>query len=95
MSRRFQFIGACPVLECDPLHDMVDHARPVTERTIRRHCVDLGAWCKARGYWPHSAVRLGKDWAVHFFKSRYKGVPCYYIDQASTENVWTLEGIRP
>ena len=36
-----------------------------------------------------TGLRLVDDYAVHFYRSRYNGVPCYYIDHSSIEHIWT------
>ena len=34
-------------------------------------------------------LHLKDDWAVHFYRSRYDGAPCYYIEHSLIEHIWT------
>jgi len=70
---------------------MTEQARPVTLATLRRHCQDLPEWERDMGYATgnQTGLRLVDDYAVHFYRSRYNGVPCYYIDHSSIEHIWT------
>jgi len=74
---------------------MCEQAREVTLATIRKHCAGLVNWETGMLYDTgndRGGLRMSKDWAVHFFKSVFNGVPCYYIEHSQIEYIWTLEG---
>ena len=92
MEARYHYAGTCIESTCERITDMIEHARPVTLRTLRKHCVGLRDWERDMGYAVGAGkkgLRLKNDWAVSFHKSRYDGRPCYFIDHSRIERIWT------
>ena len=90
--KRYGFETTCVSSTAEKIDAMTERARPVALATLRRHCRNLPSWERFNGYATGSkkGLHLKDDWAVHFYKSRYDGVPCYYIEHSSIEHVWTL-----
>lgn len=68
------------------INEMVDKARQVTYRTIAKHC-DLSYF--ADMYEGCPGLSLATDYAVSFYKSTFRGMPCYYIEHSCIEHVYT------
>ena len=88
---RYCFETTCVSSTAEKIHAMTEQARPVTLATLRRHCQCLPDWERSMSYATgrQRGLHLKDDWAVHFYKSRYDGAPCYYIDHSRIEHVWT------
>lgn len=86
--KRYQYITCCINAKAQDIDAMVDNGRAVTFQTIRRHCQDLREWVENMGYGRTAGLLIQDDWAVSFYKSTYKGVPCYYIRHSAIEYVW-------
>lgn len=61
----------------------------VTYRTMRRHCPDLLRWAKSVGY--DRDLPLSKDWHVSYYRSFYRGRPCYYLVWSGIEHIWVKQ----
>lgn len=70
------------------LSRMIDRAREITWETLIRHVpVD-----EIHELFPHyhgSGLHIKDDWAVGFYKSKWYGRTCYYIDWSAIEFVFT------
>ena len=93
MKKRYTYETCCVHSTAEKIGAMTEAARPVTLRTLARHCAGLAEWARAQGYSTgrERGLRLKDDWAVSFHKSSYDGRPCYYIDHSRIEYVWTRE----
>ena len=89
--KRYRFETTCVSSTAEKINAMTERARPVTLATLRRRCQDLPEWERYMSYATGSqkGLHLKDDRAVHFYKSRYDGAPCYYIDHSSIEHIWT------
>lgn len=74
------------------LGEMTDDAKPVTLETFRRHC-DWRPWAEGCGYSikKDGGPPLSRDHHVAFFKSRWRGSPCYYAVWSAYECVFLRE----
>lgn len=73
------------------ISDMVDDAIPVTLNTIRKYCSDLREWEQGMGYSTgnqRDGLKLKDDWAVSYYRSKFRGQRCYYIEHSHIEYVW-------
>jgi hypothetical protein len=77
----FVFITDCVSAKGSDIQDMVDRAREITYRTI-------STYCELSDVFGHPSPSLKKDWAVRFFKSKYQGLPCYYVCHSAIEYVF-------
>lgn len=74
---------------------MVDQARKITYHTfmekvgrdIVRTVYPFNTYAWGRN---EEGLRLKDDWHVRYYRSVYKGRPCYYIDHSSIEYVFVL-----
>ena len=83
------------------INDMTEHAREITWPTFRKHV----HWTEVRRTFPFyssqgekhdpetgkppAPLHIKDDWAVSFWKSRYDGRPCYYVDHSRIEYIFT------
>lgn len=80
----------CHGSDVDELLSMIDSSKEVSYQTFARH-VDIGAIAPSLGYAYRSGekgLRLSKDWAVSFYKSKWKGIRCYYMKWSAIEYVF-------
>lgn len=84
------------------IREMLDLAREITWETFRKHV----HWADVKEIFPDYSYKGEKsneyrvltigfhikdDWAVSFWKSKYRGVPCYFITHSGIEYIWTKE----
>jgi len=90
--RNFTYETCCVNSDGPSITAMVDAAREIKLGTFRRHCEssrlesELG-YCRG-------GLSLARDWHVTFYKSRFRGRPCYYLRHSAIEYVFT-EQSRP
>ncbi len=91
VTEKYYYATNCVSSTAAKIDAMVDRAREVTLRTLARHCPDLAVWCREMLYavGAEKGLHLKDDWAVRFFKSRFCGKPCYYIQHSCIEYIWT------
>ena len=81
-----------PSNELEDLEALVDEARPITFRTLKRHVSarQLADLLKGLGYAAnrHEGLTIETDYAVGFYKSKLKGNPAYYIQHSRIEHVF-------
>lgn len=76
---KFTFETTCVSANGEDIIDMVDGGREITVRTfLKRTDMDPMQF----------GVDIRKDWHVRFYKSKYKGKPCYYMDHSCIEHVY-------
>lgn len=83
----------CVDSDGDSIVDMVDTAREVSYNLIKKHCEGLRAWEAERSYRKdgHKGLTLRNDYAARFYKSKFRGRPCYFIQWSAIEYVWVLK----
>lgn len=76
------------------LHAMIDRSRAVSYRTFRRRCPDLPEIADQLGYARHPSrgLTLSRDWYVGYYRSRFRGQPCYYMTHSAIEYIWLPTG---
>ena len=80
-TQDFMLSITCVNAEADDIDSMVDEAIEITWATMNKHC-DLSEW-------EHETVpKLKNDWHVRYYKSTYRGQPCYYRDHSAIEHVF-------
>ncbi len=90
-AKRSLFTRCCDgEASSEMLHDMYDREREITLRTFALH-VNIVPFAQEMGY-AHGrhakGLRLAKDWAVRFYKSVYRGEPCYYMDHSAIDHIF-------
>ena len=73
------------------IDEMCDSARAITANTFIKHIgiVNWNQISEDLGYrkeW--GDLRLSNDYAVSFFKSKYKGMECVYVEHSSIEHIF-------
>ena len=69
------------------IQEMIDRSRQITWETIRKR---VGPEV-IRDTFGNPTPALKDDWAVNFYKSTYRGTPCYFIEHSAIEYVFTKE----
>lgn len=89
---RFRYAISCvdhAQSEADHITDMVDRGRKIRLATFRRRC-ETRAW-EIRMHYDES-LPLERDRHVQFYRSRYRGRPCYFAVHSAIEYIWTPDG---
>jgi len=92
MKQGYSYETNCVGSTAHAIQSMIDRARSVTLQTIRRHCAELAEFERRMGYDTGSergGLRLRDDYHVSYFKSVYRGRPCYYVRHSAIEYIWT------
>lgn len=77
------------------LEAMYDAELEINFKTFAKHC-DWREWAEGNGYAvkPFSKeLWLSADWAVRFYRSKWKGRRCYYMDWSSIDHVFLPAGV--
>lgn len=87
---RFIYNTNCVQSDGDSINDMLDTAVAITLVTFRRRC-DVEDWEHQMGYVRdrRHGLTLARDYHVAYYKSRYRGQPCYYAVHSAIEHVFT------
>jgi CDP-glycerol glycerophosphotransferase (TagB/SpsB family) len=86
MESKYTYLICCVDADGEKISDMVDSARQITLRTLRKRC-DIAELEKGLGYNKH--FKLDKDYHVRYYKSTYRGEKCYFISHSCIEYVFT------
>lgn len=95
MAARYKFVTSCvkcTAADVPELESMIQHARPIKLATLRRHVrtADLAhiffnyEWGTARG-----GLRLGDDYHVTYYRSRFRNRPCVYAVHSAIEYIFS------
>ena len=90
----YEYVGCCVDLKGCDITEMCDGATEVSYRTVRKRLGKaLMKFAASMGYKtsPGGSRRglfLSNDYHVRYYKSRYKGKPCYYIDHSCIDYVF-------
>ena len=92
--RKAEYLTCCVNSTAKLIDDMTDQAREITYRTARRNIsrkafTDFEKWMTYDTGGERGGLRLKDDWHVTYHKSRYKGIPCYYIQHSGIEYIFT------
>lgn len=90
MSNRFWFTTCCVQSDADTIIEMVDQSRQITIGTFRRRC-NTRDWEASMGY--DNYLPIWRDHHVSYYRSRYKGRPCYYAVHSAIEHIFTETGV--
>ena len=82
---KMQYVTSCVSAKANDIIEMVDDAREITLQTFARH-VDVKEVSFMLGY--DRQFPLSRDYHVRYFRSKYKGKRCYYVDHSSIEYVY-------
>ena len=93
-KKKFVFETTCVNSTAEAIGAMVEQSKSVVYRTMVKHCHGLTDWwAQGMGYFTNKrqGLTLKDDWAVSFYKSRYKGAPCYYVQHSRIEHIWVKQ----
>lgn len=96
MNNKLRYRINCTCANGSAIADMVDNAREITWDTFIQHVekqdlIDLFDYYYWRGYNKKKDtidLKLSEDYAVSFWKSKYKERPCYYLEHSSIEYIF-------
>lgn len=79
-----------PQRDVPALNKMQDDAIPVTYRTFRKRVGEsLDEWAQAAGYVVKGpGLHLKDEWAVSFYRSKWKGKRCYFMTWSSIDHIF-------
>jgi hypothetical protein len=91
---RFRFFGDSKDVKKGFLRYMYREAQEITYRNMRNHVPDLGSWAIKMGYAQNirQGLTLARDPRVKFFRSTYRGFPCYFLLLEGVSYIWTRPG---
>jgi len=93
MTQQYVFETTCVgagMQGAEAITEMVDNAREVTWGTIKKHISANELKILTSGY--TTGLRLQDDYTVSFWKSKYRGRPCYFIVHSAIEYVFVKRG---
>jgi hypothetical protein len=72
------------------IEEMVDRAREISFSTFAKRCAYLDL-AQSMGYAlsKRKGLKLQDDYSVSFYKSFFKGKPCYFMVQSAIEWIFT------
>ncbi len=75
------------------IQEMADEEIRIKYDTMRKRCDGLMGWAKSHGYVVSGdGLKLKDDCLVGFYRSNFKGRPCYFIRRSGIEFIWTEKG---
>lgn len=86
----FSYLTNCVAANGADIADMVDQAVPVSLATIRRRCADFNGFLRLLGYavGRERGLHIARDWSVRYYRSIYRGTPCYFVDWSAIEYIF-------
>lgn len=86
MSKEFHFTTSCVNANGNDIEAMIDAAEEVSIEELRKNC-RTALVEHHLGY--NRDFPMENDHHVKFYRSTYKGVPCFYIVHSAIEYVFT------
>ena len=77
----------------DELHDMQERSREITLATFRRR-TNLNHVAPTLGYVSgrnKAGVRIEKDPYIKFYRSTFRGKPCYWLDWSRIDHIFLTQ----
>ncbi len=93
--KEYYFKTDCIHSDSESINKMRDQAIKISYKTILRHCNNLKEIATNLNYDLRKnaknshGITLFNDWAVSFYKSKYRNEPCYYFLYSGVEFIWT------
>lgn len=84
-----------PPQDMPGLTNMIRNACQINLEGFRRHC-HTADWERRMGYSRirGSGLLLRNDWHVRYYRSAWKGRPCYYAVHSAIEYIWVQEPVQ-
>lgn len=87
MEKPFYYHCSCVESLGEDINAMREKHTAISYKTFLKYC-DVKDWARDAGYGRDTGLALGRDWMVAFYKSTFRGVPCYYLVHSAIEHVW-------
>lgn len=89
MGNKFHFVTNCVSSDGESIGAMVDQAQDITYRTFAKHC-DWQPIARELGYavGPSPELHMKDDWHIGYYRSKYRGKPCYFFKWSAIEYVF-------
>ena len=94
---KFSYLTNCVELgqaDVPDLNTMIAIGRDVSYLTFAERC-DWQPWARTLDYQVGSGdgLHLKDDWYVNYYRSTFRGQPCYYAKHSAIEHIFTLQQI--
>ena len=92
--RSFRYYGDSKDFDWGLIKFMLREAEEVTYRTMRLRAPDLVRWSVKMGYAPDArrGLTLMRDPQVRYYRSTFRGFPCYFLTLDRVHYIWTQPG---
>lgn len=86
----YRYLTNCISADGESIADMVDQEQQVTWDEFTRHVPlsDLEDMFPQYSWHGERGLLLKDDWAVSFWKSKYQGRDCYFMNHSAIEYIW-------
>ena len=86
----YNYCASCISASANDIDDMVDNATQISYNTFIKYVSieDLKSMFTVYAWGNKKGLKLKDDYAVSYYKSKYKGQPCLYIRHSSIEYVF-------
>lgn len=90
VNESMDYVGNCTHLDGQDVEDMVDQSTEVSAKEFRKNIGDreYKELEKDLGYGAVPSLNLESDYATSFYKSKYRGQPCYYLEHSAIEYIF-------
>lgn len=103
MTADYTYETCCVAADGPSISAMRDHeaCREVSYSTMLRRCAGLLEWAVENNYDRRSnaanshGLTLRNDWHVGYYRSVFRGRPCYYLVWSGIEFIWTKSPPAP
>lgn len=87
--KKYEYITNCVNSTAEDTDAMTSRARSITANTFFKH-VDLKEVSEFFGYELRktTGLTIKNDWHVRYFKSKFKGIRCYYLAHSGIEYIY-------
>ncbi|MCK5614131.1 hypothetical protein KAR91_70355 [Candidatus Pacearchaeota archaeon] len=83
---KLDLLTTCVNSTAEAIDNMTDQAKEISFSTFKKHVDTLKI--EEDFSYAGSVLRLKNDYHVKYFKSKYKGRPCYYMVHSAIEYVY-------
>ena len=89
-NQKLNFKGSCVELPGKFITEIVDRSIPISYRTFRKYVSgkDLREMFTVYDWGVKGGLHIQDDWAVSFYRSRYKKKFYYFVQWSGIEFIW-------
>lgn len=87
--KKFRYLTNCINAEGEDIQAMCDASTEITYRTFIKH-VPIEEIKRLFPFydWSGQGLHIKNDFMVSYYKSKYKGIPCYYLEHSRIEYIF-------